>query len=103
MVSCSANAVTDGDTRGLVALPGQEHVLGPAGVKVMNSIGAKKVVVLAQQNPFVVAMIEPFKAEMAKLGGSVLDVVMYNSEQPYRAEVRGLRRRSRTACSACPC
>lgn len=89
MVSCSANAVTDGDTKGLVwRFQAKSTSWGPAGAKVMNSIGAKKVVVLAQQNPFVVAMIEPFKAEMAKLGGTVLDVVMYNPDQPsYRAEV----------------
>ncbi len=89
MVSCAANAVTDGDTRGLVwRFQAKSTSWGPAGAKVMGSIGVKKVVVLAQQNPFVVAMIEPFKAEMAKLGGTVLDVVMYNPDQPsYRAEV----------------
>jgi branched-chain amino acid transport system substrate-binding protein len=58
------------------------------GAKVMDKIGAKKVMVLAQQNPFIVAMVEPFKAEMAKIGGQVMDVVMYNPDQAsYRAEV----------------
>ena len=48
----------------------------------------KKVTILAQQNPFVISMIEPFKAEMAKLGGTVMDVIQYNPDQAsYRAEV----------------
>ncbi len=89
MVSCSADAVTAGDNKGLVfRFQARSTFWGPAGAKVMEKIGAKKVVVLAQQNPFVVAMIEPFKAEMEKLGGKVLDVVMYNPDQPsYRSEV----------------
>ncbi|NMN58224.1 MULTISPECIES: ABC transporter substrate-binding protein [unclassified Xanthobacter] len=89
MVSCSANAVTEGDTKGMVfRFQAKSTSWGPAGAKVMKTIGAKTAVVLAQQNPFVVAMIEPFKAEFAKLGGKVLDVVMYNPDQPsYRSEV----------------
>ncbi|MEP9355813.1 ABC transporter substrate-binding protein [Xanthobacter sp. KR7-65] len=89
MVSCAANAVTEGDTKGLVfRFQAKSTSWGPAGAKVMEKIGAKTAVVLAQQNPFVVAMIEPFKAELAKLGSKVTDVVMYNPDQPsYRSEV----------------
>lgn len=90
MLSCAANAVTEGDTKGLIyRFQAKSTLWGPAGAKVVEQIGAKKVAILAQQNPFVVAMIEPFKQEMAKRGGQVTDVVMYNPDQPsYRAEVQ---------------
>ena len=89
MVSASANGITDGDTKGLVyRFQAKSSQWGPAGAKVMMSLNLKKVTVLAQQNPFVISMIEPFKAEMMKLGGTVSDVVLYNPDQPsYRAEV----------------
>jgi branched-chain amino acid transport system substrate-binding protein len=89
MVSAAANGITDGDTKGLVyRFQAKSSQWGPAGAKVMAGMGLKKVTVLAQQNPFVISMIEPFKAEMAKLGGQVMDVVVYNPDQPsYRAEV----------------
>lgn len=89
MVSAAANAITDGETKGLVwRFQAKSTQWGPAGAKVMNSLGLKKVTVLAQQNPFVNAMIEPFKQEMGKLGGTVTQVVVYNPDQPsYRAEV----------------
>jgi branched-chain amino acid transport system substrate-binding protein len=89
MVSASANGITDGDTKGLVyRFQAKSSQWGPAGAKVMTSLKMKKVTVLAQQNPFVIAMIEPFKAEMAKLGGQVMDVILYNPDQAsYRAEV----------------
>jgi branched-chain amino acid transport system substrate-binding protein len=89
MVSAAANGITDGDTKGLVyRFQAKSSQWGPAGAKVMMGMGLKKVTVLAQQNPFVISMIEPFKAEMAKLGGQVMDVIVYNPDQPsYRAEV----------------
>lgn len=89
MVSASADAITDGDTRGLVwRFQAKSTQWGPAGAKVMTALGPKKVAVMAQQNPFVNAMIEPFKAEMTARGGTVTQVVAYNPEQPsYRAEV----------------
>jgi len=89
MVSAAANAITDGDTKGLVyRFQAKSSQWGPAGARVMASLDLKKVTILAQQNPFVVSMIEPFKAEMAKQGGQVLDVVQYNPDQAsYRAEV----------------
>ena len=89
MLSCAADAVTKDNPKDLIfRFQAKSTQWGPAGAKVMDSIGAKKVTILAQQNPFVVAMIEPFKEEMAKRGGSVTDVVMYNPDQPsYRAEV----------------
>jgi branched-chain amino acid transport system substrate-binding protein len=89
MVSASANGITDGDTKGLIyRFQAKSSQWGPAGAKVMTSLKLKKVTVLAQQNPFVISMIEPFKAEMAKLGGQIIDVVQYNPDQAsYRAEV----------------
>ena len=89
MVSAAADAITDGDTRGLVyRFQAKSSQWGPAGAKVVSSLKLKKINILAQQNPFVVAMIEPFKAEMVKLGGTVADVIMYKPTQPsYRAEV----------------
>ena len=89
MVSCSAPAVTAGDTKNLVyRFQASSAQWGPACAKVAKDIGVKSVAILAQQNPFVVAIIEPFKAELAKLGGSVTETVMYNPDQAsYRAEV----------------
>jgi branched-chain amino acid transport system substrate-binding protein len=89
MVSGAANAITDGETKGLVwRFQAKSTQWGPAGAKVMDSLKLKKVAVLAQQNPFVNAMIEPFKAEMTARGGTVTRVVPYNPDQPsYRAEV----------------
>lgn len=89
MVSCAANAVTEGDAKGLVyRFQAKSSQWGPAGAKVMTGMKLKKVTVLAQQNPFVISMIEPFKAEMARQGGQVMDVIQYNPDQAsYRAEV----------------
>lgn len=89
MVSAAADAITDGDNKDLVyRFQAKSSQWGPAGAKVVTGLNLKKVTILAQQNPFVVAMIEPFKTELAKLGGTVVDVVMYNPNQPsYRAEV----------------
>ncbi|WP_165421426.1 ABC transporter substrate-binding protein [Bradyrhizobium sp. Leo170] len=89
MVSASADGITDGDNKGLVyRFQAKSSQWGPAGAKVMTSLNLKKVAILAQQNPFVVAMIEPFKQEMTKRGGTVVEVVMYNPNQAsYRAEV----------------
>lgn len=89
MVSGAANAITEGDTRGLVwRFQAKSTQWGPAGATIMDSLGAKRVTVLAQQNPFVNAMIEPFKAEMEAVGGTVEKVIVYNPDQPsYRAEV----------------
>ena len=89
MVSAAANGITDGDTKGLVyRFQAKSSQWGPAGARVMASLKLKKVTILAQQNPFVISMIEPFKAEMAKQGGQVMDVIQYNPDQAsYRAEV----------------
>ena len=90
MVSASAPAITAGDTKGLVyRFQAKSSQWGPAGAKVCKELGLKTMAVLAQQNPFIVAMIEPFKAEAAKIGIKVTDVVMYNPDQAsYRAEVQ---------------
>lgn len=89
MVSASANGITEGDTKGLIyRFQAKSGQWGPAAAKVMTNLKLKKVTILAQQNPFVISMIEPFKAEMTKLGGQVVDVVQYNPDQAsYRAEV----------------
>lgn len=72
MVSCSAPAVTDGDTKHLIyRFQASSSQWGPACAQVAKEIGAKSVTTLAQQNPFIVAIIEPFKAELAKLEGTV--------------------------------
>lgn len=90
MVSAAAPAITEGDTKNLVyRFQAKSTQWGPAGAKILTKLGVRKVALLAQQNPFIVAMIEPFKSEMAKLGGSVTEVVMYNPDQAsYRAEVQ---------------
>ncbi|MBP1178064.1 ABC transporter substrate-binding protein [Methylobacterium sp. PvR107] len=90
MVSAAAPAITEGDTKNLVyRFQAKSTQWGPAGAKILKDLGVKKVAVLAQQNPFIVAMVEPFKAEMAKRDGTVTDVVMYNPDQAsYRAEVQ---------------
>ena len=89
MVSASADTITDGDNKGLVyRFQAKSSQWGPAAAKVVTSLKLKKVSILAQQNPFVIAMIEPFKAALAGLGGTVVDVVIYNPNQAsYRAEV----------------
>ena len=89
MVSASAPAITAGDNKGLVyRFQAKSSQWGPAGAKVFKELGLRKVAILAQQNPFIVALIEPFKAEAAKLGLTVTDTVMYNPDQAsYRAEV----------------
>jgi branched-chain amino acid transport system substrate-binding protein len=77
--------------------------MGTGGAKVMDSLKLKKVSVLAQQNPFVIAMIEPFKAEMARLGGEVVDTVIYNPDQPSGPRSKRCSAQNRKAFSACRC
>ena len=60
----------------------QEQSVGLAEAKVMSGLNLKKVTILAQQNPFVVSMIEPFKTEMAKRGRQVLDIVHKEPPRP---------------------
>jgi branched-chain amino acid transport system substrate-binding protein len=90
MVSGAANAITEGDTRDLVwRFQAKATDWGPAMAKAMISRGWKSVSILAQQNAFVIPMIEPAKAEFEKAGGKVYDTVIYNPNQPsYRAEVQ---------------
>ncbi len=89
MVSCAANAVTEQDHGGLIwRFQAKSTQWGPAGAKILAQRGHKKVSVLAQQNPFIVSMIEPFVAEAEKSGLTIVDNVTYLPEQPsYRAEV----------------
>ena len=89
MVSAAANSITEGDKRGLVwRYQAKSTQWGPAGAKIMKGLGAKRVSLLALQNPFVMAMIEPFKEQIKADGGEIDQVVLYNPDQPsYRAEV----------------
>lgn len=90
MVSGAANAITDGDTKGLVwRYQAKATDWGPGMAQAMLSRGWKNVSILAQQNPFVGPMIEPAKKTFAAAGGKVIDTVVYNPDQPsYRAEVQ---------------
>lgn len=90
MVSGAANAITDGDTKGLVwRYQAKATDWGPGMAKAMISRKWKTVSILAQQNPFVIPMIEPAKKEFENAGVKVLDSVVYNPDQPsYRAEVQ---------------
>ncbi len=90
MVSGAANPITEGDTKGLVwRFQAKATDWGPAMAKAMISRGWKKVSILAQQNAFVMPMLEPARAEFEKAGGKVYDTVVYNPNQPsYRAEVQ---------------
>ena len=74
MVSGAANAITDGDTKGLVwRYQAKATDWGPGMAKAMISRNWKTVSILAQQNPFVIPMIEPAKKEFEKAGVKVLD------------------------------
>jgi len=90
MVSGAANAITDGDTKGLVwRYQAKATDWGPAMAQAMISRKWKTISILAQQNAFVIPMIEPAKKEFEKAGVKVLDTVVYNPDQPsYRAEVQ---------------
>ncbi|MDP4795500.1 MAG: ABC transporter substrate-binding protein [Rhodospirillales bacterium] len=89
MVSCAANAVTEQEHGGLIwRFQAKSTQWGPVGAKILKQRGHKKISVLAQQNPFIVSMIDPFIAEVKKGGGTIVDNVSYLPEQPsYRAEV----------------
>ena len=90
MVSGAANAITEGDTKGLVwRFQAKATDWGPGMAKAMISRGWKTVSILAQQNPFVIPMIDPPKKQFAAAGVKVLDTVLYNPDQPsYRAGVQ---------------
>src|SRR5260370_7795062 len=92
MVSGAANAITEGDTKGLVwRFQAKATDWGPAMAQAMLSRGWKTVSILAQQNPFVIPMIEPAKKTFAAAGAKVLDTVIYNPHQPsYPAELQRL-------------
>jgi branched-chain amino acid transport system substrate-binding protein len=90
MVSGAANAITEGDTRGLIwRFQAKATDWGPGMARAMLSRGWRHISILAQQNAFIIPMLEPAKAEFEKNGGKVYDTVVYNPNQPsYRAEVR---------------
>jgi len=90
MVSGAANAITAGDTKGLVfRYQAKATNWGSGMAQAMVSRKYKTVSILAQQNAFVIPMIEPAKKVFEKAGVKVLDTVIYNPDQPsYRAEVQ---------------
>ena len=90
MVSGSADAITAGDTKGLVwRYQAKATNWGSGLAQAMVERKYKTVSILAQQNAFVIAMIEPAKKVFEKAGVKVLDSVIYNPDQPsYRAEVQ---------------
>jgi branched-chain amino acid transport system substrate-binding protein len=60
MVSGAANAITDGDTKGLVwRYQAKATDWGPGMARAMISRGWKKTSILGQQNAFIIPMIEP--------------------------------------------
>ncbi len=89
MVSCSAPAVTDGDTKGLVfRFQAAANQWGSPCAKMAQQAGAKTVAILAQQNPFTLSIVDSFKAALPAVGGTVTKTIIYNPDQPsYRAEV----------------
>jgi branched-chain amino acid transport system substrate-binding protein len=90
MVSGAANAITEGDTKGLVfRYQAKATNWGSGMAQAMVSRKYKTISILAQQNAFVIPMIEPAKKVFEKAGVKVLDTVIYNPDQPsYRAEVQ---------------
>lgn len=90
MVSGAANGITEGDTKGLVwRYQAKATDWGPGMAQAMISRGWKTISILAQQNAFIIPMIEPAKKVFASAGVEVLDTVIYNPDQPsYRAEVQ---------------
>lgn len=90
MVSGAANAITEGDTKGLVwRYQAKATNWGGAMAQAMVSRKYKTVSILAQQNAFVIPMLGPAKKVFEKAGVKVLDSVIYNPDQPsYRAEVQ---------------
>jgi branched-chain amino acid transport system substrate-binding protein len=89
MVSCAANAVTEEPHGGHIwRFQAKSTQWGPAGAKIMLAEGQRKIAILAQQNPFVISMVEPFRKEIESQGGEIVKEVVYNPDQPsYRAEV----------------
>lgn len=90
MVSGAANAITDGDTKGLVwRYQAKATDWGSGMAQAMIERKWKTVAILAQQNAFVIPMIEPAKKVFAAAGVKVVDTVIYNPDQPsYRSEVQ---------------
>lgn len=89
LVSGSADAITDGDNKGLVwRFQSRGQDWGGVIARAMLRSKMRRVSILGLQNPFTVGMIEPFVSEIRKGGGEVVDRVFYNPGQPsYRSEV----------------
>ncbi|SEU35737.1 ABC transporter substrate-binding protein [Stigmatella erecta] len=88
-VSCSANELTSGDTKGLIwRFQARATHWGTVIARSMLKQGIKTVSVLALQSPFVGSMVAPFEEHFRAHGGQILETVRYNPDQPsYRAEV----------------
>lgn len=89
LVSGSGDEVTQGDNRGLVwRFQAKGSDWGAVFARAAGKDGAKTASLLVLQTPFTLSMVTPFIDEFKKGGGTVLDVVYYNPNQPsYRAEV----------------
>lgn len=95
LVSGSADAITDGDNKGLIwrfQARGQDW--GSVIARAMLKSKARRVSILGLQNPFTVGMIEPFASEIRKAGGEIVEQAFYNPGQPsYRSEVEQVFRK----------
>ncbi|MBA3479622.1 MAG: ABC transporter substrate-binding protein [Lautropia sp.] len=89
LVSGSADAITEGDTKGLIwRFQAKGKDWGGVIGRAMLKSDLKRVCILGLQNPFTVGMIEPFSEAIRKGGGEVVEKVFYNPGQPsYRSEV----------------
>ena len=89
MVLSAADAITEGDTQGYVwrfqlRATGWGVVIGRAAVR----LGHKKVCIMGLQNAFVLPIMRAVESQIKTGGGTVIDSLVYNPEQPsYRAEV----------------
>lgn len=89
MVLSAADAITEGETQGYVwrfqlRATGWGVVIGRAALR----LGHKKICIMGLQNAFVLPIMNAVEAQIKEAGGSVVDSLRYNPEQPsYRAEV----------------
>jgi branched-chain amino acid transport system substrate-binding protein len=95
LVAGSADAITDGDNKGLVwRFQSRGQDWGGVIARAMVRSKMRRVSILGLQNPFTVGMIEPFVGEIRKAGGEIVDQVFYNPGQPsYRSEVEQVFRK----------
>ena len=89
MVLSSADSITEGDTQGYVyrfqlRASGWGKIIGRS----VGQLGYRKVGILGLQNAFVIPILDAVEEQVKAKGGTVVERLMYNPEQPsYRAEV----------------